>query len=68
MRLIPEAPPLRTGALPDAAAFWMPRPDEIDEEGFGYFRASSGTCNQVSGSAGWDLRRCRNLCSDSPGR
>jgi len=24
--------------LPDAAKFWTPEPDEIDEEGFGYFR------------------------------
>lgn len=38
MALFPEAQPHGTSALPAAAAFWMPKPDEIDEEGFGYFR------------------------------
>jgi hypothetical protein len=38
MMLFPEAPPRGTSALPAAATFWMPKPDEIDEEGFGYFR------------------------------
>lgn len=36
--LFPIAPPHGTSGLPAAATFWMPKPDEIDEEGFGYFR------------------------------
>lgn len=37
--MFPEAPPSGTAALPVEATFWMPEPDEIDEEsGIGYFR------------------------------
>lgn len=36
--MFPEAPQAGTTTLPAAAAFWMPRRDEIDEDGFGFFR------------------------------
>jgi hypothetical protein len=38
MAMFPKAVPRGTTALPAAAAFWMPKRDEIDEEGFGFFR------------------------------
>jgi hypothetical protein len=36
--VFPQSQPHGTSALPTSAAFWMPRPDEISEEGFSYFR------------------------------
>lgn len=36
--MLPRAPLIGSSFLPTAAAFWMPGPDDIDEEGFGYFR------------------------------
>jgi hypothetical protein len=38
MSMIPECPVAGTSALPAGAAFWMPKPDEISEEGFSFFR------------------------------
>ena len=36
--MFPEAPPGGTSSLPPEATYWMPRPDEIDEEsGIGVF-------------------------------
>ena len=36
--MIPVATPDGSSRLPADASFWMPSPDEMDEEGIGYFR------------------------------
>lgn len=36
--MIPVLPRIGTSELPATAAFWMPKPDEISEEGFSNFR------------------------------
>lgn len=36
--MIPECPLAGTSELPAGAAFWMPKPDEISEDGFSFFR------------------------------
>jgi hypothetical protein len=38
MSMIPLCPVAWTSELPTGAAFWIPKPDEISEEGFGNFR------------------------------
>lgn len=36
--MFPTAAPAGTSSLPEDAQFWMPKPEDIDEEGFGFFR------------------------------
>ena len=36
--MIPECPFAGNSELPAGAAFWMPKPDEISEDGFSFFR------------------------------
>lgn len=36
--MFPEVAAHGSRSLPEAATFWMPRPDELDEEGFGFFQ------------------------------
>jgi len=45
--MIPQHAIEGTVDLPDAATFWTPKPSDIDEEGFGYFRGT------------WDIPRTR---------
>ncbi len=52
--MFPEAPSFGTTTLPADAAFWMPKGDEIGEEGFGFFR-DTWLIRNVPVRDAWDI-------------
>lgn len=61
--MFPEAPSVGTTTLPADAAFWMPKADEISEDGFGFFQDTWLIRNVPVGDA-WDVVSVESIIAE----